>query len=185
MYIPYIRYMEETWKPIVGFEGLYEISSFGRVKSLIKRGSYRELIKRTGRDISTGYHTVQLTKGNKPRDYRIHRLVALAHLENPNNYPVVNHLDGNKSNNRLDNLEWTTYSKNTLHSYSLGLQRINRGDNNYITKIKDGDVCVIRSLISQGKTNKEIAILFGVNPSQISTIKTGKRRSYIKCDDIC
>jgi hypothetical protein len=77
-----------------------------------------------------------------------------------------------------------TYSESTLHSFKNGLQKKIFGDKNYVTKIKDQDVLKIKELINQGKTNKEIAKIYGVNPSQISRIKTGQRRKEL-CNDIC
>jgi len=77
-----------------------------------------------------------------------------------------------------------TYSENTLHSLKNGLQKKVFGDKNHITKITDQDVLKIKELISQGKNNKEIAKIYGVNPSQISRIKTGQRRQNL-CNDIC
>jgi DNA-binding NarL/FixJ family response regulator len=174
----------EIWKPLKEYEGLYEISNMGKIKSLIKKGNIKEQIRKTGLDVSTGYINVMLRKNNKPLTKRVHRLVAEAFVPNPDNKLVVNHIDGNKKNNKASNLEWMTYSENTLHSFKTGLQKKIFGDNNYITKIKDQDVFEIKKLISQGKTNKEIAKIYGVNPSQISRIKTGQRRKK-PCNDIC
>lgn len=174
----------EIWKPLENYEGLYEISNLGRVKALVKRGLNRELIRRSFKDVSTGYKTIQFTKNNVPLTLRVHRLVAKAFIPNPDNKPVVNHKDGDKMNCAASNLEWMTYSENTLHSFKNGLQKKIFGDKNYITKIKDQDVLKIRELINQGETNKEIAKIYAVNPSQISRIKNGKRRKHL-CNDIC
>jgi len=174
----------ENWKPLKDYEGLYEISNMGRVRSLVKKGNNTQKIRKTGLDVATGYINVQLRKNNKPLTKRVHRFVAEAFVPNPDNKPVVNHKDGNKKNCKADNLEWMTYSENTLHSFKNGLQRKIFGNKNYITKIKDQDVLKIRELISQGKTNKEIAKIYGVNPSQISRIKSGQRRKEL-CNDIC
>jgi len=174
----------ENWKPLKDYEGLYEISNMGRVKSLVKKGNNTQKIRKTGLDVATGYTNVQLRKNNKPLTKRVHRFVAEAFVPNPDNKPVVNHKDGNKKNCKANNLEWMTYSENTLHSFKNGLQRKIFGNKNYITKIKDQDVLKIRELINQGKTNKEIAKIYGVNPSQISRIKTGQRRKEL-CNDIC
>lgn len=173
----------EIWKPLREYKGLYEVSNLGQVRSLIKRGNSKQQIRRTGLDVTTGYINVQLCKNNIPLTKRLHRLVAEAFIPNLDNKPVVNHKDGNKLNCREDNLEWMTYSENTIHSYKNNLQKKLFGNNNYITKIKDQYVLLIRELIIQGKTNKEIAKLYGVNPSQISRIKTGQRRKL--CNDIC
>lgn len=169
----------EIWKSLKNYEGLYEISNLGRIMSLSKRGSAIKKIRKTGLDVSTGYLNVMLRKDNKPLTKRVHRLVAEHFVPNPENKPIVNHKDGNKRNANADNLKWCTYSENTKHSFKLGLQRKVFGNNNYITKIKDENVLEIKKLINIGKSNKEIAKIFGVNPSQISRIKTGTRRSQI------
>ena len=108
--------MEEEWKPIKGYEGLYEVSNMGRVKSL-RYG--KEIIMSTP-DNSTGYRNVELNN-KEPKRKMIHRLVAEAFIPNPMNLPVVNHLDGDKHNNCVSNLEWCTYRQNTLHAIKLGL----------------------------------------------------------------
>lgn len=117
----------EIWKPVVGYEGLYEVSSMGRVRSLDRRISY---ISRTqeGKEYTTththksklmkqhnnhfGYKVIALCMDGKYRTYMVHRLVAEAFIPNPNNYPVVNHKDENKQNNCVENLEWCTQQYN-------------------------------------------------------------------------
>lgn len=101
--------MIEKWKDVDGYEGLYKISNFGRVK-----GKHR--IK-SQQDNGKGYLTVHLNKNGKSRWHLVHRLVAKAFIENPENKPTVNHIDGNRKNNNVNNLEWATYSENNLHSY--------------------------------------------------------------------
>ena len=106
----------EVFKDIAEFTGLYQVSDHGNVKSLI--GEDKIILKPSINP--GGYYNVVL-KGRKTR--RIHRLVALAFIPNPNNLPEVNHKDGIKTNNKLNNLEWTTSSKNQKHSYRLGLSK--------------------------------------------------------------
>lgn len=117
--------MKEIWKDIAGYEGKYQVSNRGRVRSLeyhnmrgIKRiGFLRPTV--VGRGI--GYLRVALSRKHKLTSFMIHRLVALAFIENPHNLPQVNHKDGNKHNNNVDNLEWCTNSYNQLHAYANGL----------------------------------------------------------------
>lgn len=119
---------KEEWKDIEGFEGLYQISTFGRVKSLvgwvgnknIKKYIHREKILKT-KPKKNGYLVVTLRYQNVIKYKSIHRLVAKTFLPNPNNYPVVNHIDGNKTNNNINNLEWCTYSHNTREAIKIGL----------------------------------------------------------------
>lgn len=101
--------MTEEWKDILGYENLYFVSNLGNIKSSKKIISQQ--------DNGKGYLVVHLSKNGKPRWLLVHRLVAKAFLDNPLNKPCVNHKDGNRSNNNVDNLEWVTYSENNLHSY--------------------------------------------------------------------
>ena len=114
---------EEIWKDIKGYEGLYQVSSFGRIKSF-KR--YRDgKILRPGK-YSNGYMFVKLSLLNTPRNtytksYSIHRLVAEHFIPNHNSYPIVNHKDNNKENNDVDNLEWCTHSYNSKYAIDIGI----------------------------------------------------------------
>lgn len=117
--------MEEIWKPIKGYEGLYEVSNLGRVKSLSRKSTY------TGRMYETKilkphvntkmYLDVDLCRNGVQKRHRIHRLVAEMFIPNPNNKPQVNHIDCDKSNNRIDNLEWCDNSENQKHAFANGL----------------------------------------------------------------
>lgn len=120
--------MEEIWKDILNYEGCYQISNKGRVKCLT-RYVYRG-VGRNGTPINqrvdakilslhttkTGYHSVMLHKDGRTRRYLVHRLVAQAFIDNPNNSPEINHKDGNRKNNLVDNLEWCNRSENILHA---------------------------------------------------------------------
>ena len=110
----------EIWKPVVGYEGLYEVSNLGNVKSLNykRRNVIRVLKAGTG---SGGYKHIELHKNSKPKHFLIHRLVAQAFIPNPNNYPEVNHKDENKQNNCVDNLEWCDAKYNI--NYGTCIQR--------------------------------------------------------------
>lgn len=112
---------KEIWKPVVGYENLYEVSNFGRVKSLPRNSTvkYARILKsHTNR---YGYLHVNLYKNNKRKDFLVHRLVAEAFIPNPDNLPVVNHKDENPSNNFSTNLEWCTYEYNI--NYGTSQQR--------------------------------------------------------------
>lgn len=101
----------EVWKPIKGYEGLYEVSNYGNVKSLFNS---EKILHPT--DNGSGYLTINLRKDGKRKSFYIHRLVASAFVGNPNNVNVVNHLDFNKFNNRASNLEWVTQKENVRYS---------------------------------------------------------------------
>lgn len=99
--------MREIWLPVVGYEGLYEVSNWGRVKSLNYKNTHREKILKGFLNKKKGYLQVLLYKDDTPKWYKIHQLVAEAFLPNPNGYTVVHHIDKeNHQDNRVENLEW-------------------------------------------------------------------------------
>ena len=121
----------ECWKPIKDYEGIYEVSNYGRVKSLerviynsgTKNGLYtihEKIIKQRINKKRHGYCELSLHKNGKEKRFKVHRLVAEAFIPNPNNLPEVNHIDGNKENNTLSNLEWVTSSENQKHRHLIG-----------------------------------------------------------------
>lgn len=110
--------MEEIWKPIKDYEGLYQVSNLGNVRSLnrkIKNRNLKEKIKKFDKT-KFGYLRVELNNNGKKKKYLVHRLVAQTFLDNPNNYPCVNHKDENKNNNIVSNLEWCDYLYNNLYN---------------------------------------------------------------------
>ena len=111
--------MEEEWRPVKGYEGLYEVSNMGLVKSL--HASQSRILKQ---GTSHGYMLVNLCKDGICNMKQVHRLVATAFIRNPNNYEVVNHKDGNKKNNTVDNLEWCTQRYNIRHACRNGLMNV-------------------------------------------------------------
>ena len=120
--------MEEVWKDIKGFEGLYQVSNLGRVKSLERyRSNHSKLQKveekiKSTREDAQGYLLVDLYKDNKQKTVRVHRLVAEAFIPNIENKETVNHLDGDKSNNKVNNLEWATFKEQNEHFYKKNLK---------------------------------------------------------------
>lgn len=121
-----IDLQEEIWLPIKGFEGYYEVSNVGNIRSVDRyvnsRFGRKRFIKSMEMGFITGkYHMVTLTKSQNKSTLLVHRLVAEAFKENPTNLPVVNHIDLNKLNNKESNLEWTSYSGNTKHAFNNGM----------------------------------------------------------------
>ena len=96
--------MEEIWKDIEGYEGIYQVSNNGRVRSLL----YNKIKMLKTQTYKRGYKYIALSKNGEKKKYKIHRLVAQAFIPNPNNYPQINHKDEDKSNNYINNLEWCT-----------------------------------------------------------------------------
>ena len=118
----------EIWKDIPEYEELYEISNLGRVKSKTRKTKfgrgwkvYESQILKPQED-KDGYFRIALSKDGKKRRFFIHRLVMMSFVDNSLNLPVVNHIDGNKQNNKLNNLEWVTRSENDLHAFRIGLR---------------------------------------------------------------
>ena len=120
---------QEIWKDIKGYEGKYQVSNYGNVRSLMyhnAKGIKRISLLKPATD-NRGYFRCALSKNNILKTYKVHRLVAQAFIPNPNNYPQINHLDGNKKNNNTENLEWCTNSANQIHAYSHNLNQGSRG----------------------------------------------------------
>ena len=112
--------MIEIWRDIIGYEGMYQISNTGNVKSLVRKNNKVEKILKPA--INTeGYKHVILFKNKVSHNTRIHRLVARHFIENPLNKKCVNHIDGVKTNNNVTNLEWVTNSENIRHAFKMGL----------------------------------------------------------------
>lgn len=123
--------MTEVWKDIEGWEGKYQVSNYGNVKSVHRKINYKfkgtpktrimheKIIKKAVNKF--GYEYVNFTDNYKAKKYKVHRLVAQAFIPNPLNKKTVNHIDGNKLNNCVDNLEWATYIENQHHAIETGL----------------------------------------------------------------
>lgn len=131
--------MNEEWRDIKGFEGLYQVSNLGNVKR-IKHGGckfgygYRTLPERMVKQHPDyhGYKKVHLWKNNKDKPLFVHRLVAIAFIENPNNYPQINHKDEDKTNNCVSNLEWCTCKYN--NNYGTKKERLREALKRYYKK---------------------------------------------------
>lgn len=136
--------MEEIWKDIIGYEGYYQVSSIGRVKSMARERIYKNGYRPLQEKIlnpsynSRRYYTVVLQKNGVKSTKTVHRLVADVFIPNHLNKKTVNHIDGNKSNNNISNLEWSTYSENNQHAIDTGLRKSywtgKKKDNSYHNK---------------------------------------------------
>lgn len=119
----------DEWKPIAGYEGIYEVSIGGLVRSVKRKvwngHAFVQLEERLLKPntLSKGYLQVTLYNNRRRKCFQVHRLVASAFIENPDNLPQVNHINGNKKDNRVENLEWCDNSNNQLHAWKMGLQQ--------------------------------------------------------------
>lgn len=168
--------MSEVWTAVHGFEQTHEVSSDGRVRTierLVPR-RVRQRVLRLHR-MPDGYLRVTLSTGGKQSRLPVHRLVARAfHGEPPSADHQVNHINGNKSDNRVGNLEWVTRSRNALHSYETGLQISVKGSAHGRAKLTDAEIEEIKAL-SKTMLQRELAERFGVSRAHISRIVNGRR----------
>ncbi len=174
--------IDEIWMPIKKYVGFYEISNLGRVKSCSKldklKHRRREKMLKLNKSIN-GYFMVILSKQGIRKPFRIHRLVAIHFIKNPQNKPCVNHKDCNKLNNKYYNLEWVTQKENIQHSWENGRNQIPIGELNGDSKLTAKQVKEIRK-IGKSKTLKEIGNKFGISFQHISSILNNKCWSSIK-----
>lgn len=175
--------MKEIWKPIDGFEGLYEVSNMGNIKRLQKTITDKYRNRNVKEKIMTprkskDYLTICLHRDDDSKECRIHRLVAQAFIPNPENKPQVNHKDGNKQNNCVDNLEWNTQSENMKHAYKLGLKKSSTkgkfGTLNATSK-KVGQYDLNGKFIKEWDCIQEVKRKLGLNSGNISSCCHGKR----------
>jgi hypothetical protein len=164
----------EEWKDIQGYEGKYQISSFGRVRN-IQKGNFLNPSPNY-----KGYLRVNLWKNGGYKTKVVHRLVCKAFLDNPDNKPQVNHIDGDKTNNKLQNLEWVTNDENKKHAVKLGLTARMPGTKNGRCKItEDTAKGIIRDLKS-GMRNIDIVNKYKVTKDTVSNIKRKKAWNHLQ-----
>lgn len=167
---------KEIWKNIKNYKGLYQISNYGKVKSLIKHNGTNERILKLGK--RSGYFQVMLCKKQNKKTYYTHRLVLETFIGLcPLNMEAC-HGDGNKENNFIKNLRWGTHRENSDDQIRHGTTL--RGLKNPSIKLNELQVRIIKRLLSDNYlTQQEIAKIFGVSPSLISHIKTKRLWEYL------
>lgn len=175
--------MEEIWKDIEGFEGYYQVSNLGNVKSLnrilkdnggffIKAGNYKRF------EEQTGYKRVALSKNDQNKKFMVHRLVAQAFIPNPENKPFIDHIDGNRANNKVDNLRWSTSKENINNPITVLRRSESLKGHNDIRK-----QCAKKCRIKCIETNviyesmKECERITGIRQCHISEVCKGHRKT--------
>lgn len=178
----------EIWKDITGFEGLYQISNLGRVKSLqrvVSFGKGQRIIKEKIKIVSKhsmGYSVINLFKDSKCCPSLLHVLIARHFIPNPGNYPEVNHKNGIKTDNSISNLQWVTYSMNIKHAYDTGL-RVKKspaagkfGSDNHLSKsIAQYDLS--GNFLKQWGCSKEVTRLTGFDHNALRRCANGGAKS--------
>lgn len=122
-------FIMEIWKDVIGYEGIYQVSNLGRVKSLsrvVKKWDGHRTINSIilKQSLLVGYPSVMVSVNNISKRIKAHRIVAIAFIPNPENKPCVNHINGIKTDNRVENLEWCTHSENQIHAFKTGLNKV-------------------------------------------------------------
>lgn len=171
----------EIWKDIEGYEGMYQVSNMGRVRALdrVKPNSGGQIAKGhilPQSDNGHGYRFVSLWKFNKGRRFYVHRLVASAFIPNPNNFPIINHKDENKSNNRYENLEWCTQKYNI--NYGNHMKRLKESyianGNNRPIDVYDKNGAFLKTFDCSNEVCKEL----GVHRRGLYLVCQGVAKSY-------
>lgn len=158
--------MEEIWKNIDELGNTYEVSNLGRIRNS-KTKNIKSLVY-DGHYYKFGYDCKINGKRCRGR-YRVHKAVAMAFIPNPENKPTVNHIDGDKSNNRVDNLEWATHKEQSVHASEV--LKINCGENNYNSQYTNTQVKEMRRLYEEEKYDiKTLQWLFGGKAQNIRRI---------------
>lgn len=173
--------MDEIWKDIIGYEGLYQVSNMGNVRSLNRLVKYNGINKIQEYPSillkpclnSVGYYQVSLSINNNRKRFMVHRLVAAAFCFRDKGKDFVNHIDGDYLNNKYSNLEWVTVKENARHAIATGLHKI-YGEDSCKAKFSNSQVAIIRKLKNSGISTKDLTILLKVHKSCIDRIVNGK-----------
>lgn len=163
----------EIWKEVKDYEGMYEVSNLGNVRNFKTKHVLKSSLSKKG------YPKVNLWKNKGYKTRPIHRLVAIAFIKNNLYKPQVNHIDGNKTNNRLDNLEWCTQEENMRHAVDMGLKVGMSGEDNGRCKITEKLAKKIIEDIKNGHRNIDIKNKYNVTKDIVSNIKSKKAWKHL------
>lgn len=165
---------EIEWRDVIGYEGIYKVSESGLILSTPRNGTVKYPIVLIGGIDQNGYKIVRFSKNNKSTTRTVHRIVALAFIPNPKGYNMVNHINGIKTDNRADNLEWCDASYNKIHSiYILGKKRKIETYPRISVVQKD----LNGRIVNQFESLRDASRLTGINIANICLCVSGKRKT--------
>ena len=174
----------EIWKDIPGYDGWYQVSNHGRVRSWRKYGNCNKKTKHpkimNGSVNNKGYVMIHLRIGDNSEYISTHRLVGKLFIPNQENKPQINHIDGDKLNNNINNLEWVTAKENTAHAFEAKLRENPKGEKHGNSILTKGDVFKIHDLYNKGVFQKKIAKKFGIAQQTVSEIVTFRKWKHLK-----
>ena len=153
--------------PVKEFEGIYQISNKGKMRSKSLK------VRKLSCD-NNGYVNVSLYDNGFKYATKMHRLVAIHFIENVDNKPCINHKNGIKTDNRVENLEWCTYSENTNHAILTGLLKIKGGGQSHKAKLTDSQVTEIYEMLKKGLKSTYIESHFKISQAHVAKIKSGR-----------
>lgn len=168
----------ENFVPVKGYDGIYEVSNLGRIKSLERvdcKGQHRKSLFKSPSFDQNYYLITSLSQDRVNKMVKFHRVVADAFIPNPENKSEINHINGIKWDNRVENLEWVTPRENKIHAEEIGLRKT-KGEANASSKLTNE---IVLEIFNSNKSNKELAIQYQIGVLQISRIKMGYNWSHI------
>lgn len=175
----------EIWRDVVNFEGFYEVSNYGNVRSVDREIKYEDgrVYSYKSKILSfnntkQGYYSAHLYKNCVRKNRKVHIIVAETFLPNPLGLTDVNHKDGNKLNNHVDNLEWTSRLQNMQHGFSTGLIN-NTGTNHGNNIYSDEQIIHVKRLLVLRRPHKEIEAVTGVKKGTIEQISQGRQWTHL------